>query len=134
MQPKLTLKDAIILYSLSIYQLLYGKVMSYRTLKLLNRIGLDITPEDIEAAFKKSIKTGRIRFSEGTMVFVKNLSGDFSKVGNNIKFRIQQAIMQEWFEDSNALQSKPLNVNMLVNLKIEKEKSRRDYSERKYSN
>lgn len=127
MQPKLTLKDAIILYSLSIYQLLYGKVMSYRTLKLLNKIGLDITPEDVETTFKKSIKTGRIRFSEGTMVFVKNLSGDFSRIGNNIKFRIQQAIMQEWFEDNSSLQNKPLNVNILVNLKIEKEKARRGY-------
>ncbi|MEM0369748.1 MAG: hypothetical protein QXE80_03515 [Pyrobaculum sp.] len=116
MQVKLTLKDSIILYSLSIYQLLYGKVMTYRALQLLKRIGLDITPEDMEAAFKKSIATGRIRFSDGSVVFARNLSGDFAKLRNDIKFRIQQAIMQEWFEDGTLESDKPIGANVLASL------------------
>lgn len=109
MQDKLTNKEALVLYAVTIYYFLYGKIMMYRVLQLLNDIGLITTPCEIQQVFQKAIRTGRIRFGDSGLVFVKTLSGDFSNIANILKFKIQHRVINEWFNEQMGNEAKQTN-------------------------
>jgi hypothetical protein len=116
---KLNQRNLIIFYTFSVVWYLWGKLDSSLVIKILNKLGINVSYDEIGKCVLKCLESNRFVVEKGQMKFFRTYFNDFDDIPEYLKYIIKTTA-EKIYLDGGVNQCRSIGLNAQIVVKLSK--------------